>query len=349
MTGYFLRLAYRSGLAEKHDGGYVRPVQRAEQSLDQHDASDEIAYVFAEPGTAEPTPSEEETRPRPSAHPGQSGALAQEERPTQRAVDDSQRVHGPDPLQGAERYVTERPGTDSQGPEAGREGAPEPQTFAVGDTLLPAVPTAEQEAPRDEASNRRAFVTVAATGDTPRIQRKSDGLTGGAGKDLRTAEQPFLVEHTQQTAGLPGHSVAGGRAIPQRGQDVPNAGPKSPWLEAPGHAGSPPDAGNERGLTVSEPSREEPFPTARPFEVPSTGSTSRDRPAVANRRTSPMSRPVTVRIGTVSFEIQQDATTMADPALPNEAIETREPRSAGDNAGPQTQSSRLSRHYLRGY
>ena len=212
-----------------------------------------------------------------------------------------------------------------------------------------AVPTVAKETPRDESPTRRAFVTVAATGDTPRVQRKSDGLTGGAGKGLRTAEQPSFGEPTQQTASLPGHFVAGGRAIPQRGQEVPNAGPKSPWLEAPGFAGSPPDAGDERELTASESSREEPFPTARPFEVPSTGSTSRGRPAVANRRTSPMSRPVTVRIGTVSFEIQQDATTMADPAPSNEAIATREPRSAGDNAGPRTQAPRLSRYYLRGY
>ena len=181
MTDYFLRLAYRSGLVQKHDGAYVRPVQRAEQSLDQRDASDETASVLTEPGTAERTPYEEETAPQPSAQPSESDALAQEERPTQRAVDGSHRGHGSDVLQGVERYTTGRPGTDLHEPEAGREQAPEPRTSAMGEALSPAFPTTEQETPRDETSIRRGFATPAATGETLHMQRKSDGLMHGAG------------------------------------------------------------------------------------------------------------------------------------------------------------------------
>jgi hypothetical protein len=100
---------------------------------------------------------------------------------------------------------------------------------------------------------------------------------------------------------------------------------------------------------ISERSHEERFSETGASEAAFAGSVNQDVPISTNGNESSKDQSVEIRIGTLSFDIQQNPTGAIQQPRPGEMVKAQEPHHTANDIRPQTQACRLSRHYLRGY
>ncbi len=345
MTGYFSRLADRSGITRTQGGTHKRPAADTDHPSHHRNPVGEATHDVTEQNAVTLTPPDEgqafpESEPQPDTA-CTSSPWSISEPPGDRTQPDTA---GPDtghvlpPLTRAEHQGTGQQATDLSEAPTSRRVHPDHQSSVTGNGFSPTIPATTLHSGRTESAPNPETGLPVTHRTVPQIQRKSIASVG----------HPHITEtHTSQVPGKQDSPPEGRQAVSRKDRNASSPENAESFPGAGERAAPPASAVNNDNASASARRRENPLSAAHLLERASTDSPNHgDLPSKTETSTA---RPVEIRINTLSFEIRHDPTTKAEPPRLNDRIETQKPYRAAPHSRPQTPAHRLSRHYLRGY
>jgi hypothetical protein len=345
MTGYFSRLADRSGITKTQGGAHIRPAAHTEHTAHHRNPANEAIHDVTEQNTVALTRTDEgqafaKSEPQPdtacTSAPWSISEQAGDRTPHGRNGPDP--GHAAPPLTHGEHHATGQQATDLSEAATTHQAHPDRHSSLARVDSSATVPATTLSAGRTEAESQPEAGLPVTHSAIPQIQRTS----------IAPVVPTFTTEtHTSQVPGEQDSSLGGGQAVPGKDRYASSPENAESFPGASERATPPANAVNDDNASASARRPENPLSTAHLLERAATNSPNH-RGLTDNTETS-TARPVEIRINTLSFEIRHDPTTKTEPPRLNDRIETQKPYRAAPHSRPQTPAHRLSRHYLRGY